>query len=175
VTVQAKVGTTLSNTLNLTIAWVVNGHTLPPEPDPTVNNSTLLGVDTNDNGVRDDVERYIYQNYEQPIKRGIFMQTSRAYNSLLTAPLVKHKGNVNMDNVTSCLFYWIYDAKPIPFDKYDFYEQGDELKTIQLNTVKRLVAKRKYELSLSGGVYSVLPTSQDKCEFDENGILGEIK
>jgi hypothetical protein len=65
VTVQAKVGTTLSNTINLHITWVVNGHVLPPEPDPTINNSTLLGVDVNDNGVRDDVERWIYETYDE--------------------------------------------------------------------------------------------------------------
>jgi hypothetical protein len=38
---------------------------LPPEPDPTINNSTLLGVDVNDNGVRDDVERWIYETYDE--------------------------------------------------------------------------------------------------------------
>ena len=140
-----------------------------------VTNATLLGVDVNDNGVRDDVERWIYETYDHPIERGIFMQTSRAYSSLLTAPLVKHKGNINMDNVNSCFFYWIYDVKPSPFDKYDFYEHDDEVKIKQLNTVKRLVAKREYELSLSGGVYSLPPSSKDKCEFDDNGILGDIK
>lgn len=67
ITVQAKVGTTLSNTLNLTISWVVNGHVLPPEPDPTLNNSTVLGIDVNDNGIRDDVERWIYSTYDKYI------------------------------------------------------------------------------------------------------------
>jgi len=41
-TLQAKVGNTLSNRVNLNVSWVVNGHVLPPEPDPTINNSTLL-------------------------------------------------------------------------------------------------------------------------------------
>jgi hypothetical protein len=67
VTLQAKVGNTLSNTLKLNITWVVNGHVLPPEPDPIVNDSTLLGVDVNDNGVRDDVERWIYEEYDEYI------------------------------------------------------------------------------------------------------------
>jgi len=43
---------------------VINGHTLPPEPDPKINNSTLLGIDSNNNGVRDDVERWIYDRYD---------------------------------------------------------------------------------------------------------------
>jgi hypothetical protein len=67
VTLQAKVGNTLSNTLKLNITWIVNGHVLPPEPDPATNDSTLLGVDVNDNGVRDDVERWIYETYDEYI------------------------------------------------------------------------------------------------------------
>ena len=34
---------------------IVNGYLLPPEPDEQLNNATLLGIDSNDNGVRDDV------------------------------------------------------------------------------------------------------------------------
>jgi hypothetical protein len=37
----------------------INGIAVPPLPEPTRNNSTLAGIDTNNNGVRDDVERYI--------------------------------------------------------------------------------------------------------------------
>jgi len=67
VTLQAKVGTLLSNMLTLDIAWVVDGYTLPPEPDEALNNATLLGIDSNNNGVRDDVERWIYETYDEYI------------------------------------------------------------------------------------------------------------
>jgi len=43
----------------------INVYQLPPEPDPVVNNSTLLGIDSNNNGVRDDVERWIYETYDE--------------------------------------------------------------------------------------------------------------
>jgi len=46
---------------------VIDGYTLPPEPDPKINNATLLGVDVNHNGVRDDVERWIYKKYKEYI------------------------------------------------------------------------------------------------------------
>jgi len=65
VTVQATVGGVKSNTIALTITWEVDGHVLPPEPDPAVNDATLLGVDSNNNGVRDDVERWIYETYNE--------------------------------------------------------------------------------------------------------------
>ncbi len=38
---------------------VINGIPVPKEPDATLNNATLAGVDSNSNGVRDDVERKI--------------------------------------------------------------------------------------------------------------------
>lgn len=38
---------------------VINGMTVPPEPDAERNNATLAGVDVNANGIRDDVERQI--------------------------------------------------------------------------------------------------------------------
>ena len=41
----------------------INGISVPPEPDPVANNATLLGVDSNNNGVRDDVERQIATTY----------------------------------------------------------------------------------------------------------------
>lgn len=46
-----------------TVPQVINGIAVPPEPDPVANNATLLGVDVNNNGVRDDVERQIATTY----------------------------------------------------------------------------------------------------------------
>jgi len=36
---------------------IINGFTLPAAPDESLNNSTPSGIDSNDNGVRDDLER----------------------------------------------------------------------------------------------------------------------
>jgi hypothetical protein len=48
---------------------VINGYTLPPEPDHGENDKTLLGIDVNHNGMRDDVERYIIiEENQQPNK-----------------------------------------------------------------------------------------------------------
>src|SRR3989344_1300827 len=46
------------------LVWSDVNGTLPPEPDPTENNATLAGVDSNQNGIRDDVERAIYLKYK---------------------------------------------------------------------------------------------------------------
>ena len=86
VTVQAKIGTIVSNNLNLEIYWEVNGHRLPPEPDKALNDSTLLGIDSNDNGVRDDVERKVYATYKKAIERAVIMQAFRAKQEMLADP-----------------------------------------------------------------------------------------
>ena len=59
-TVDAS-GNTLAKPLpvQVNVLEVINGIVVPPEPDPTLNNATLAGVDSNNNGVRDDVERAI--------------------------------------------------------------------------------------------------------------------
>ncbi|MDR1614488.1 MAG: hypothetical protein LBS26_02855 [Campylobacteraceae bacterium] len=57
--------TVASNTTVCTGGGIVkHGYQLPPCPDPIENDKTLLGVDTNNNGVRDDVEIWIYHTYD---------------------------------------------------------------------------------------------------------------
>jgi hypothetical protein len=46
---------------DISTSEIINGIAVPPEPDMTENNATLAGVDSNSNGVRDDVERLIAQ------------------------------------------------------------------------------------------------------------------
>jgi len=174
VTVQATVGGVASNSVKLHITWVVDGHVLPPKPDKTLNDSTLLGIDSNNNGVRDDVERWIYEEYTQPIERGIFMQTSRAYNMLIVDPSKAHETKKYSDNAVSCLFYW-FRKENSPLDRFKNYDDSKKLKRIQFNTLKRHINYDKYQKALSGGVYDLLPKYKEKCEFDENGILGELK
>lgn len=41
----------------------VNGIVVPPAPNKVANDATLAGIDTNVNGVRDDVERFIAQKF----------------------------------------------------------------------------------------------------------------
>jgi hypothetical protein len=57
--------TTSSSDITCTGGGVVkHGYKLPPCPDPIENDKTLLGIDSNNNGVRDDVEIWIYNTYD---------------------------------------------------------------------------------------------------------------
>ena len=55
------------------LAWSDINGTLPPEPDTVENNATLAGVDSNRNGIRDDVERAIYAKYKDNKRVAITM------------------------------------------------------------------------------------------------------
>jgi hypothetical protein len=48
---------TFSKTLPIEIT--ISPFSIPPEPNQVENDSTLLGVDTDENGVRDDIDRWI--------------------------------------------------------------------------------------------------------------------
>ena len=109
-TLNAKLGTVLSNSMDLDITWIVNGHKLPPEPDKTVNDSTLLGVDVNGNGVRDDVERYIYERFgkdpEYPkTKIALAMQDAWATQKVLENPVIE--SDKYYADALACQSYWM--------------------------------------------------------------------
>lgn len=69
-----------------TAPQVINGIAVPPEPNPVANNATLLGVDSNNNGVRDDVERQIATTYgTNAAKYDAAMRSAHSDQEYLTA------------------------------------------------------------------------------------------
>lgn len=66
----------------LTKEELVIKYNLPPEPDKKLNNSTVLGVDSNNNKIRDDWERAIVFNfYDDEIEMTLHNEYAR--NSFL--------------------------------------------------------------------------------------------
>jgi hypothetical protein len=158
----------------------VNGYTLPPCPDPKINDETLLGIDTNNNGVRDDVERWLITRYknDHKIVTEIGFQTARAAQEIvISSPSEAKEVDKIMDKADDCNYY---------FEDYaDIY--GDPIlinhtiitstayKTIQFNTEQRIKAYLAYDRALGGGVYRLTPINELKaqCDFDVNTLLGE--
>lgn len=173
-TIRAKVDDTTSNKITITVYKEINGHRLPPEPDPKINNSTLLGIDVNHNGVRDDVERWIYETYKNPIEIGLFMQSARAYNKVIEDPSKAHETVKYIDDSYSCQKYQFSINQELE-KKYEYKYASKGLEKIQFNTIKRYIAYQRYNATLNGKVLSLPKASKEKCEFDENGILGELK
>ncbi len=53
----------------------VMGANLPPEPNQELNDSTIEGIDANQNGIRDDVELAIFKEYPDSAKtRAVLLQ-----------------------------------------------------------------------------------------------------
>jgi tellurite resistance protein len=58
---------------------VINGIVVPPEPDAKANTATIAGVDSNNNGVRDDVERKAAEVSNNKVPFDINMQIAKQY------------------------------------------------------------------------------------------------
>ncbi len=163
-----------ANKLSITAYKDINSYKLPPEPDETLNNSTLLGIDRNNNGVRDDVEIWIYETYKDkhPIHIDIAMQAGRAYKQVLETP---EKAREIHDFVTApldCEAYYKYSAKwhnePLLIKKTENITNRYFRHKIYFNTKERMKAYKLYDHLLSGGVYSSLTDKEEKaaCDFD---------
>jgi len=139
---------------------IINGYTLPPEPDPKINNSTLLGVDVNKNDVRDDVERWIYKTYKDkhPIYIAIMMQAARASKKILTDPKGEGRAQENeTSKVLDCSSYYETYAKDFG-DKILIKEKLDLpyfWHAIYFNTKERNEKLEQMSLAASGGVFTV--------------------
>ena len=172
VNIKAKIDNLVSDTLMLDIYWEVNGYRLPPEPDKTLNDSTLLGIDSNNNGVRDDVERWIYETYKDkhPIHIDIAMQAARAYRKILETPERAREIYSIVDKASYCELYYKLNAKyfnePILVteeinSRYFKYE-------IYFNTQDRKDKYIQYDTLLSGYSYPLPPFQERKraCDFN---------
>lgn len=169
-TLKVELGGKTSNEVTLNITWVVNGHVLPPEPDPTINNSTLLGIDVNDNGVRDDVERWIYETYKDmhPIHIDIGMQAGRAYKKVLETPERAKEIRKEVNGALFCASYYNFGAQLFN-DPILVHERIDApVKSKYFNTKARSDTYLQYDTLLSGGSYTLPEYDEMKsfCDFN---------
>jgi len=155
---------------------VINGHTLPPEPDETLNNSTLLGIDSNNNGVRDDVEIYVLNKYKDhhKIVSEIALQAGRAFQIIFEDPSRAKETTIYMDAALFCNWYFEDDADyygdPILIDHNIM---DNKFEDTQINTKERIKAYLQYNRNLSGGVYRSVYGLKAKalCDFNTTKLL----
>ncbi|MCJ7765409.1 MAG: Ig-like domain-containing protein [Thiovulaceae bacterium] len=155
---------------------VINGHQLPPEPDPVVTDSTLLGLDANENGVRDDVEIWILRKYKDkhPIYIDIAMQIGRAWQKILEDPSKARETSKLLHAAQNCESYFQYYAKwhddPILITEPIMNRAYRQKVT---NTQGRETVYWQYDNALSGSI--VVPSQQntveDFCDFNVTKYL----
>ena len=175
-TLQATYNGVKSSQISVMVYKEVNGYILPPQPDETLNNSTLLGIDVNNNGVRDDVERWIflemkiYNGYEK-IEQAIAMQQAKANQMALADPANTDDKPTKAITAGVDCWGWYQYSKQLPLNdgSWDFMNAIDDK---CFNTRERLKTYLEYDASLSGRVFTSTPTLQTKsqCETDIDGL-----
>jgi len=173
VTIQAKAGSKTSNPVTLSIYWEVNGHRLPPEPDPKVNNATLLGVDVNRNGVRDDVERYIIieeaKNKEFPkTQTEISLQYAWAWQKMIEKPTIDSRKY--LENASACQEYFVDShTKNMSYHEYRKWGKkhlgrlGIKLEDKIFNTKERILQRFKFNQACNGHIFDLKEAKLDAC------------
>ena len=166
----------VSNKIPIRVYKVINGYRLPLEPDEELNNATLLGIDSNNNGVRDDVERWIflemeiYNGYEK-IEQVIAMQEAKANQMALKDPSNSNdKVYEAMNAATDCWVWYDYIKKLPSIGNIDKFSRS--LKDKSFKTKERLKTYWQYDSTLAGRVFTLTKTLDTKtqCEVDIDGL-----
>ena len=143
---------------------------LPPDPGEA-GKATLEGIDSNGNGVRDDVERAIAKLYpDEPELRALQMAAAiEAQTNLVLGvagdreALVEHLNTKEARIPGLCLMFYL-DRKGEPFWKAD--NLARELRVVILNTKQRMQAYDGFNKLLSGSVINGIPfhnSGEDYC------------
>ncbi|MEK7629822.1 MAG: hypothetical protein AAB432_00355 [Patescibacteria group bacterium] len=136
----------------ITLADVL-GQNLPPEPDATLNNATVEGIDTNKNGIRDDVELAIFKMYPTSSRiRAAELQYALALQNELTQ-VFNSETFVGAVQEASRGFFCIGDTFPKlssstdeqTWQKQDtlFDTRIKEVETLVFNTPQRIQAREE--------------------------------
>jgi len=150
-----------------TVAPVTNGDTggvLPPDPGEA-GKKTLIGIDSDGDGLRDDIQRYIYLNYpDQPNVQNALRQRSITFQKTLDPEREVGTGRAlanEIDLDLECLSYFVDEG---------FYEMAMKLKAEIVNTYDRAQQYLTFDKELSGGIFSgsKLPYAEryKHCNFE---------
>ncbi len=122
---------------------------------------TLLGVDLNHNGIRDDVESLIEADQTlSSAGKAIFMTGAKAYQTALKSTTTQadsdnDKASNQMMTFISCLSLHYKDDRRQALSK---------LKMLQLNTEKRVNAYLAYNQSRNGTVQNLSDKTLEQCQ-----------
>src|SRR3989344_340755 len=135
---------------------------LPPDPG-VLGKQTLGGIDSDEDGVRDDVQRYIAFLFEDSAKtRAALYRYAKVTQDFIVQTTDKNTvvaNAINQDMASDCLFY----IRP-----QDAYKIIPEVRSVILNTLERSLAYIKADSKLSGVVFEGVPflKKKEQCAFD---------
>ena len=145
------------------------GVNLPPDPGKE-GKKTLLGIDTDGDGVRDDIQRYIYFTYPDDKK----LRLGLTYYAIEFQGVLKDANDreacydhaIKMDRHVECLFY---------LKGREAVDICTALLAKILNTRERSMAYIKYSDNLGGRSIRSAPQKEwkDSCSFDVDNTGGD--
>lgn len=123
---------------------------------------TLVGIDNDNNGIRDDVDSYIDVNYSAPYQRSAVEQSAKALQQTLIVDITDINAVKNANRKLSEADHCIYSR----FDGSNGSKQpaqvSQELESITTNTKERLLAYLAFAKALDGTSWSI--PEGDTCE-----------
>lgn len=177
-----------------TSRMIVDGKLEPAEPSEDINDSTLLGVDSNGDGVRDDVERWINREFPNETDYN-YRQLSKQATIEISRFLMPYEGLGKKEfkkifdeigGYSKCASYIFEDALDNPDPKFKFVVFVRRLRKKLLNNDKRKVHYYQFQSNfhLMRKVVDV-STSARNCKFkprrqerskkqDKNRVESEI-
>ncbi|MDP6583402.1 MAG: hypothetical protein QF535_02015, partial [Anaerolineales bacterium] len=160
---------TIPDTLKIKLSIVDVGVVLPPDPGEE-GKLTLLGIDSDEDGVRDDIQRYIYFTYpdDEKLRLGLTYYAKEFQGVLADADdrEAAYEHAIMMARHGECLDYLKGD---------DSIYISRALRAEILNTRERSIAYITYSDNLGGRVIRDAPLDEwkDSCSFDVDATGGD--
>jgi hypothetical protein len=144
------------------VRFVIDESLQVPIPDPIKNNATIAGIDSDNDGIRDDVQRWINETYVNEPKTKLAMkQYAVSYQLELTTVDSKEQSiqATNKANEADQCLKGLIGLDPA-------IDARDSLIGRYLNTKVRLIAEKKADLNFHGQG-GVAPDNQlALCQFE---------
>jgi len=139
---------------------------LPPDPG-AAGKTTLEGIDSDNDGVRDDVQRWIVLTYPNSEKtRAALIQMAKAMQTILlnaTDVVNARTYSLEADRASDCISYI---QRQLGISGGDTYNLKREMEAVYLNTYVRSKAWLQHDAHLSGMSFSVPADLSSGCDFD---------
>ena len=122
---------------------------------------SILGIDKDQNGIRDDIDAHIEQKYKDELEKKAVQQFARNSQQKMAVNLENEvelqASSHEADRATTCV-YKTFKSNP----NIDASDVIDEIGNMTTNTKKRLQAYYKYSDALDGFVFTI--PQRDYCD-----------
>lgn len=120
--------------------------------------NTVAGIDSDQNGIRDDIQEYINATYPKPEQQKAVSQYARSLQAkLLVDPKDKYQVRAS-SNTSSKAMSCIYEKLPVG-NSPQAARAVQEILSLTTNTKQRLMAYMAFDKAMDGAVIS-LPTGK---------------